>query len=341
MFTVVEVALDLVGFLTFLIAPLLTLLLALLIDFIVGEPFGPPHWQPPYKYHPTSWIGAIISKGKRHFKSTRPGIEKIGGIFLALMLIVAFAVPIHYMLNLLEPFNLFLYVVVAAVLLKFTFAINQEKEYALNAVHILRAGDIAQGREMTSMWSRRDVRNLDGQQIVSAIVESMAENLADFKLSPLFYFGLFGVPGAFAYKVVNILDGTIGFRDPENINVGWFSAVLDTIVNYIPQRLSTFLIFLASAIMGEDYKNSWKIARRDQAKIQSINHGWPVAAMAGALRVQLEKPGYYVVGDKLEELSVEHIVRALRIRNVAILLFLLLVLIPLIFLAYVGASLFL
>ena len=337
----IEVTLDLVEFLTFLIAPLLILLLALLIDFIVGEPFGPPHWQPPYKYHPTSWIGALVSKAKWLFRSTRPGIEKVGGIFLALMLIVAFAVPIHFVLHLLEPFNLFLYVVVAAFLLKFTFAINQEKEYALKAVRILREGDIAQGREMAAMWSRRDVRNLDSQQIVSAIVESMAENLADFKLSPLFYFGLFGVPGAFAYKVVNILDGTIGFRDPENVNIGWFSAVLDTVVNYIPQRLSTFLIFLASAILGEDYRNSWKIARRDQAKIQSINHGWPVAAMAGALRVQLEKPGYYVVGDELEELSVEHIFRALRIRNVAIVSFFLFALIPLIFLAWVGASLFL
>ena len=328
-------------FLAFLIVPLLTLLLALVMDFTVGEPFGPPHWKPPYRYHPTSWIGALISKAKWSFKSTRPGFEKLGGIFLALILIVAFAVPIYFTLHILKPLNLFLYVVVAAFLLKFTFAINQEKEYASKAVDILREGDLAQGREMASMWSRREVRDLDRQQIVSAIVESMAENLADFKLSPIFYFGLFGVSGAFAYKVVNILDGTIGFKDPENINVGWFSAVLDTIANYIPQRLSAFLIVLASAILREDYKNSWNIARRDQAKVQSINHGWPVAAMAGALRVKLEKPGYYVVGDELEELSVEHIIRALRIRSVAIVLFFPFVLIPLIFLAWVGTSLFL
>ena len=333
--------LDLVGFLTFLIAPLLTLLLAIVIDFIVGEPFGPPYWKPPYTYHPSYWIGVLVSKVKWYFKSTRPRFEKIGGTFLVLMLIVVFTVPIYFVLNLLKFFNLFLYVVVAAFLLKFTFAINQEKEYALRAVHILREGDIAQGREMASMWSRRDAKNLNSQQIVSAVIESMAENLADFKLSPIFYFCLFGVPGAFAYKVVNILDGTIGFKDPENVNVGWFSAVLDTIVNYIPQRLCTFLIFLASAILREDYKNSWNIARRDQAKIQSINHGWPVAAMAGALRVQLEKPGYYVVGDGIEELSVEHIIRALRIRNMAILLFFLFVLIPLILFAWVGTSLFL
>jgi len=281
----------------------------------------------------------LVGKVKWYFKSPRPRLEKIGGAFLALMLIVAFTVPIYFLLKLLELFNLFLYVVVAAFLLKFTFAIKMEREYALMVVRILREGDIAQAREITSMWSRRDIKNLNSQQVVSAIIESMAENLADFKLSPIFYFGLFGVPGAFAYKVVNILDGTIGFKDPENVNVGWFSAMLDTIVNYIPQRLCTFLIILASAILREDYKNSWNIARRDQAKIQSINHGWPVAAMAGALRVQLEKPGYYVVGDEIEQLSVEHIIRALRIRNIAILLFFLFVLIPLLFFAWVGASL--
>jgi len=329
----------LVGFLTFLTAPLLTLLLAIVIDFIVGEPFGPPYWKPPYTYHPTRWISVLVGKVKWYFKSPRPRLEKIGGAFLALMLIVAFTVPIYFLLKLLELFNLFLYVVVAAFLLKFTFAIKMEREYALMVVRILREGDIAQAREITSMWSRRDIKNLNSQQVVSAIIESMAENLADFKLSPIFYFGLFGVPGAFAYKVVNILDGTIGFKDPENVNVGWFSAMLDTIVNYIPQRLCTFLIILASAILREDYKNSWNIARRDQAKIQSINHGWPVAAMAGALRVQLEKPGYYVVGDEIEQLSVEHIIRALRIRNIAILLFFLFVLIPLLFFAWVGASL--
>jgi len=281
----------------------------------------------------------LVGKVKWYFKSPRPRLEKIGGAFLALMLIVAFTVPIYFLLKLLELFNLFLYVVVAAFLLKFTFAIKMEREYALMVVRILREGDIAQAREITSMWSRRDIKNLNSQQVVSAIIESMAENLADFKLSPIFYFGLFGVPGAFAYKVVNILDGTIGFKDPENVNVGWFSAMLDTIVNYIPQRLCTFLIILASAILREDYKNSWNIARRDQAKIQSINHGWPLAAMAGALRVQLEKPGYYVVGDEIEQLSVEHIIRALRIRNIAILLFFLFVLIPLLFFAWVGASL--
>ncbi|PVX25747.1 MAG: hypothetical protein CW691_03585, partial [Candidatus Bathyarchaeum sp.] len=142
----------------------------------------------------------------------------------------------------------------------------------------------------------------------------------DFRLSPIFYYGFFGVAGAVAFRAVNTLDGMVGFKDPENLHIGWFSAVFDTIVNYVPARLTTLLIILAAAVLGEDYKNAWKIARRDQAKIPSTNHGWQMASMAGALRVQLEKPGQYAVGDMVEELDADKIIRSLRIRNAAIVL---------------------
>jgi len=112
----------------------------------------------------------------------------------------------------------------------------------------------------------------------------------------------------------------VGFKDLEHLHIGWFSAVFDTIVNYIPARLTTILIILAAAILGEDYKSAWTIARRDQAKIPSTNHGWQMASMAGALRVKLEKPGQYAVGDPIEELDSNKIITALRIRNVALIL---------------------
>ncbi len=112
----------------------------------------------------------------------------------------------------------------------------------------------------------------------------------------------------------------VGFKDPEHLHIGWFSAVLDTLVNYVPARLTTILIIMASAILGEDYRNAWRIANRDRAKIASRNHGWQMASMAGALGVQLEKPDQYVVGDQIEELTSTKIIAALRIRNVALIL---------------------
>jgi adenosylcobinamide-phosphate synthase len=165
---------------------------------------------------------------------------------------------------------------------------------------------------------------LTGAQISSAVIESIAENLIDFKLSPILSYAFLGISGAFAFRAINTLDGMVGFKDSEHINTGWFSANLDHIVNFVPSRLTGILIVAAAAVLGEDYKRAWAIARRDHSKTQSRNHGWPMAAMAGALHVQLEKPGRYVLGDQTDSLSPDKILLALRIRNGAIILCILL-----------------
>jgi len=152
----------------------------------------------------------------------------------------------------------------------------------------------------------------------------MAENLIDFKLSPIIAYSLLGVSGAIAFRAVNTLDGMVGFRDPDHIHIGWFSANLDTVINYIPARLTGVLIVAAAALVGADATTAWSIAKRDHAKTPSRNHGWPMAAMAGALRVQLEKPGQYVLGESTEPLSPGKILQALRIRNVCVALCILL-----------------
>jgi len=156
--------------------------------------------------------------------------------------------------------------------------------------------------------------------MASSVIESMSENLTDFKLSPLIYYSFFGVSGAIAFRAINTLDGVVGFKDAENIKISWFSLTVDTIVNYIPSRLTTVLIVAAAALLGEDYKKAWAVAKRDHKKIASRNHGWQMAAIAGALRVQLEKPGHYIVGDSTEELNAQKIITSLKIRNVAIIL---------------------
>jgi adenosylcobinamide-phosphate synthase len=141
---------------------------------------------------------------------------------------------------------------------------------------------------------------------------------------------LFGVTGAIAFRAINTLDGTVGFKDKEHMNTGWFSANLDTVVNYIPTRFASLLMIAAAAILGKDAKNAWKIARRDHKKTPSRNHGWPMATMAGALRVQLEKPGQYVLGDNLEPLTADKIMGALRIRDTTIVLWALLCIVTLV-----------
>ncbi|HSV48997.1 MAG TPA: cobalamin biosynthesis protein, partial [Candidatus Acidoferrales bacterium] len=103
-------------------------------------------------------------------------------------------------------------------------------------------------------------------------------------------------------------------------NTGWFSANLDNIVNYIPTRLTAVLMIAAAWILRMDAKNAWRVARRDHSKTQSRNHGWPMAATAGALKIQLEKPGKYILGDPQEPLTGKKVIGAMRIRDVTIIL---------------------
>jgi adenosylcobinamide-phosphate synthase len=305
---------------TNLLIAVCVLALAIVIDLLFRDPDPNYPWKLQYKLHPAVWMGNLTKLLEFHFKNSNPKIERLSGVFLALIVIITFTLPVYFGLRFLySSLGLLVYILAAAIILKTSFAIKLEADWGIAAAKAIESGDLTEARKY-SHFSRRDARDLTGQQIASSIIESIAENLTDFKLSPIFYYAVFGVPGAVAFKAINMLDGTVGFKDPEHIHIGWFSATLDTITNYVPARLTTILIVLASAILGEDYKNAWRIAQRDQAKVPSRNHGWQMAAMAGALRVQLEKPGHYVIGDRLEEMASSKIIRALKIRNVAIIL---------------------
>jgi adenosylcobinamide-phosphate synthase len=250
----------------------------------------------------------------------------MNGVFLALTVILVFTLPVYFGLWVIYTLLSFLvYALIAIIFLKLTICIKLETDWAKAAAKAIESDDLVEARKY-SHFSRRDSKDLTGPQIGSAIIESMAENLIDFKLSPILSYAFLGVSGAVAFRAVNTLDGMVGFKDSEHIHIGWFSANLDTIVNYVPARLTAVLVVLASAILGEDYKNAWAIARRDHAKTPSRNHGWPMAAMAGALRVRLEKPGQYILGEQEEPLSSSKIIRALRIRNAVIVLCILLTL---------------
>jgi len=308
---------------TSLLIAVSVLVLALVLDLIFGDPSPNYPRRIQFKLHPTVWMGKLTTVLEPHFKNPNPKIEKLNGVLLALTVIITFTLPVYFGLKIISTYlGILVYIIVAAVILKLTICMKLETDWGIAAAKAIESGDLNEARKYAH-FSRRDNKDLTGPQIVSSVIESLSENLTDFRLSPIFYYGFFGVPGAVAFRAVNTLDGMVGFKDPEHLHIGWFSAVSDTIVNYIPARLTTLLIILASAILGEDYKSAWTIACRDQAKIPSINHGWQMASMAGALCVQLEKPGQYAVGDQIEELTSSKIIRALRIRNVAIMLALL------------------
>ncbi|HUK85227.1 MAG TPA: cobalamin biosynthesis protein [Candidatus Acidoferrum sp.] len=307
-----------------IIIPIVMLVLAILLDLVLGDPSPNNPDKLVFKLHPTVLMGNFTEKIEPHFKNKNPKTEKFLGVLLGLSVICVFAVPVFLGLWAIYsyfPFylNLLIYAFIGIIVLKMTICIKLETNWAKAAAKAIKENDLDEAKKY-SHFSRRDSRTLNGSQISSAVIESMAENLIDFKLSPMMSFALFGVTGAIAFRAVNTLDGMVGFKDKEHINTGWFSANLDTVVNYIPTRLTALLMIVAAGILRKDPKNAWRVAYRDHKKTPSRNHGWPMAAMAGALRVQLEKPGQYVLGDSLEPLTGDKILGALRIRDVTIVL---------------------
>ena len=291
----------------------LIFVLAFLIDAIIGEY--------PDRIHPTIGIGKLIAFLKPKLKNANPKIEKTNGILLTLAVMIVVSLPVFLLLFWLRAaFGPIPYIVVGAVLFKATFAVKGMGHYTKPIASALEKKDLGEARKWLPFIVRRDPNTLNERQIISAAVESIAESTTDGVTSPFFFFALFGVPGAFAYRVINTLDSMVGYKNVENMNIGWFSAKLDTITNYIPARLTAYLMVASSFLLRENWRESWRILQRDKSKTVSINAGWTISAMAGALNTQLEKQGAYILGDD-HGISPEHIPRALRVMTLTAVLF--------------------
>lgn len=294
--------------------------LAFLIDLVLGEY--------PDRIHPTIGIGKIISYLKRKAKSPNPKVEKVNGTLLALVIMLAVALPVLLLLSWLRvSFGSIPYVIAGAILFKATFAIKGMGYYTKPIAKALKKGDLEGSRKWLPYIVRRDPKTLGERQIISAAVESIAESTTDGITAPFFFYALFGVPGAFAYRVINTLDSMVGYRNVENRNIGWFSANLDTIANYVPARLTAYLMVAASFLLRLNWRGSWRILQRDKHKTASPNAGYTISAMAGALDVKLEKQGCYALGDDYG-ISPDNIFEALRIMTLTAVLFALMAVIP-------------
>ena len=296
-------------------------MLAFLIDAVFGEY--------PDRIHPTVGIGKIITYLKPKLKDSNPNVERANGVILAIGVMLIVAVPVFLLLFWLrQEFGQIAYIIVGAVLFKSTFAVKGMGQYTKPIAKALKHKDLAEARRWLPYIVRRDPNTLDERLITSAAVESIAESTTDGITAPFFFFAIFGVPGAFAYRVINTLDSMVGYKNEENKNIGYFSARLDTITNYIPARLTAYLMVAAAFLLRENWRESWRILQRDKNKTSSINAGWTISAMAGALDTKLEKEGYYALGDD-HGISPEHISRGLRVMTLTAVLFGAIVVLPL------------
>jgi adenosylcobinamide-phosphate synthase len=187
--------------------------------------------------------------------------------------------------------------------------------------YALERGDIVKARRNLSRIVSRETQGLGPHEIIRATVESIAENIVDGIISPLFYAFLGGAPLALGYKAVNTLDSMVGYKDDRYRYFGWASARLDDLANFIPARISVVILSLASLILGKRGSCAFKIAIRDGGKNPSPNSGIPQAAMAGALEIQLGGLNIYKgkrvlkpkLGQDIQPLSLIHIKEALKI----------------------------
>jgi adenosylcobinamide-phosphate synthase len=198
----------------------------------------------------------------------------------------------------------------------------------------LEADDLIGARHNLSLIVRRKTDDLDEQHILSATIECISESTVDGITSPIFYFSILGPGGAFAYKTINTLDSMVGYKDNYYKDIGWMSARLDTIANYVPARITAFLMIASAKIHGADWKNSIYILHRDHSKTFSPNAGYPMATMAGALRVKLEKIDHYVLGDDQELASLKKCKTAISIMKLTTILFCLTIAVPAISILY-------
>jgi len=302
---------------------------AILLDLVFGDPKN--------RYHPTAWIGMLIGTITTRMKNENYTVEKVGGIFIVLIPVcisVIILSGLNFSIDLIsvESLSILISIISGVVLFKMTIAIKGMERHALAVLDSIQKNDLTQARTNLSMIVKRNTKNLDKNHILSGTLESLSENIVDGITGPMFYFAIFGLPGAFVYRIVNTVDSMVGYKTQMFKNLGWFGANCDNVLNYIPSRLTGLTIVLGSMLLGHDWKNCYEIFKRDGKKTDSPNAGYPMAAFAGALGTKFEKLEHYSLGSGEYKITSKKVKDAISLMKVTSLLFFGIVSIPIILL---------
>jgi adenosylcobinamide-phosphate synthase len=287
----------------------LPFLLAYIADLLVGDPPGWPH--------PVRLLGRIIQYWESVLYQDR---VMAGALFwLAVMgttFILIFVVLLIVALLPQTAAVVFLtYCLYAGLATRSLHQESQEVEMAL------KRGDLEEARAALAMIVRRETANLSPEDIWRAMIETVAENLADGVVAPMFYILMLGLPGLFFYKAVNTMDSMVGYKNYWYARFGKVAARADDVINFIPARLTALLMIPTAVLLGRDWRMACRTLWRDRANAASPNAGWPEAAMAGALGVRLGGPSIYFgrqvekpfIGEALEPLDRRRYRRAIRV----------------------------
>lgn len=295
---------------------LLSLVLGYLLDLFIGD----PHWL----YHPIRLVGNLISvleKGLRAVFPKTPKAEITAGVFLVILttgITTAAAAGILYLGFLIHPTVKFVLEVIMCYQLLATRALKDE---SMKVYDKLKEKDLEGSRYAVSMIVGRDTQNLDEAGVTKAAVETVAENTSDGIIAPMLFMAIGGPVLGFFYKSVNTMDSMVGYKNDRYLYFGRAAAKFDDILNYIPARISAWMMIFSCFFAGLDAKEACRIFKRDRYNHASPNSAQTEAVMAGALHVQLAGDAWYfgklhkkkTIGDPIRTVEYEDIRRANRL----------------------------
>ncbi len=308
--------------------PFVIILLAFGLDCLLGDPYHFPH--------PIRLIGNMIHHMEHQRRAVFPSSPRgqyLAGLSSALVVICLSALGAWGVLLLASYLHPLLKDLLEIILCYQILSPRCLRDESDKVYHALISGDLAASRHALSMIVGRDTASLDQSQIAKAAVETVAENTCDGVIAPLFYMALGGAPLAMAYKAINTLDSMIGYKNEKYLYFGRFAAKLDDAANFIPARLSAWLMIAAAYLTGLKGKNACKIYLRDRKNHSSPNSAQTESVCAGALGVQLAGDAYYfgklyakpTIGDPTRPIEAADIRRSHRLMYGTTLLMLLLI----------------
>ncbi|HPP77049.1 adenosylcobinamide-phosphate synthase CbiB [Methanospirillum sp.] len=279
---------------------------ALLIDRIFGDPKT--------SLHPVALIGRFIGWWGRPERYS-PGLQRGIGVVGWLSTVCVFTVPFA-LFQIVAPW--YIYLIGAPVLLKFCFAWRALEEHA---EAVVCAASEEERALQASLLVSRNTSLLTEEQTLSAAFESVAENLNDSIIAPLFWFLILGLPGAAIYRAVNTMDAMLGYTD-ERKRLGWCAARMDDIFSYIPARICGLVLIIIYSLKGR-FRPAYNTLLRDRKKRPGLNGGIPMSLIAGGEGILFEKPNVYRIGEQITTLrnAGPSIIRTVRLSTLLFCLF--------------------
>jgi len=292
----------------------LDILLAVILDFILGD----PRWLP----HPIIYIGKLISFLENKARKLAESDSKLrlsGAVIVIITGFISFIIP-FCLLEIVKPFAV-VYHIFNILIIWTTLAAKSLNIAAMKVYTSLENNDIEDARIKLSYIVGRDTKELSKEEIIRADVETVAENTSDGVIAPLIFAMIGGAPLAMLYKAVNTMDSMLGYKNKRYYYIGFFPAKIDDLFNLIPARITGVLIALISPLVKGNILESFKIMIRDRKNHKSPNCAYPEAAAAGAMKVQLGGTNSYfgelvykpTLGDGKQDLDKRHIKEVIRL----------------------------